>query len=463
MSIFNNIYRNSPVYFQNVFVSAYGYYWKHRRYGGNFNNYVKDFKARESLSVKKWKKYQTIELRKILVHAFLYVPYYNEKYREAGFSIKDFESFEMSSLSDLPYLEKDDLRKFGITKLLAENKMPGQCYSSSGSTGTPTQIYLSKETHRKWSALYEARVRNWAGVNFLDARAMIGGRRVLPTSKMKPPYYRFNSAEKQAYFSAYHISKETVVDYVNGLILTKSEYLVGYAMSIYLLASYINQMNLKAPKLRAVLTSSEKLTMAMRLEIENAFQCKAYDGYSGVEACGLISENDDGKLLFSPDSGIMELVDENGNYVKNGEPGEVIATGFLNYDQPLIRYRIGDTVSLYENQDTNSNCHMPIVKEINGRVEDVLVGVKGQKMVRFHGIFVDIPSIKMAQIVQHRINLIEIKLVTNSCYHKKHEKVMIDRIQSQLGKINVKFTYINEIERTKNGKFRAVISMLHEE
>ena len=75
----------------------------------------------------------------------------------------------------------------------------------------------------------------------------------------------------------------------------------------------------------------------MRESIERAFLCKVYDGYSGVEACGLISENKSGELLFSPDTGILEVIDNDGNQVLNGESGEVISTGLLNYDQPLIK------------------------------------------------------------------------------------------------------------------------------
>ena len=69
-------------------------------------------------------------------------------------------------------LEKEDLRKHGTTSLLSTKRTRGRFYSSSGSTGTPTSIFFSKDVHRKWSALYEARVRNWAGVNYKMRRGM---------------------------------------------------------------------------------------------------------------------------------------------------------------------------------------------------------------------------------------------------------------------------------------------------
>jgi len=460
LSMINILYTKSPVFLQNLFISIYGYYWKNRRYGGNFTQKLLEFKSRENFSKEQWENFQTLELRKLLLHAFTTVPFYKKKYTEYGFKTKDFESFNIEDLHKLPYLEKEDLRKYGTTLVLSTKRKKGKFYSSSGSTGTPTQIYFSKEFHQTWSALYEVRVRNWAGVNYKMPRAMIGGRRIIPTSVLKPPFYRYNTAESQAYFSAYHLSDKTTKNYVASLLKLKATYLVGYAMSIYLLAKNINTQNLKAPNLKEVLTSSEKLTFQMRKTIEKAFKCKVFDAYSGLEACGLISENRYGELLFSPDSGIMEVLNANGEEINFGQEGEVVATGFLNYDQPLIRYKIGDSVKLSKNQKTKSGLQMPKIEEIKGRVEDVIVGASGQKMVRFHGVFVGIPSIIMAQVIQNSVETILIKLVVDTFYKSKNEQLIVRRIKSQLGELNISFLYVKEIEKTKNGKFKAVISTI---
>lgn len=456
----NSIYKYSPVFLQNSYISAYGYYWKHRRYGGVFKEKLVEFKAREQFSKEQWDKYQTHQLRKLLIHAFSTVPFYTKLYKKHGFSLSDFKKFNLSDLSKLPFLEKDDLRKYGTTSLLSSEREKGRFYNSSGSTGTPVKIYFSKKFHQTWSALYEARVRNWAGVNYKLPRAMIGGRRVLPSSIMKPPYYRYNLAEHQIYLSAYHIAENTTKDYVSGLTSKNVKYLVGYALSIYLLAKHINKLKIDAPKLRAVLTSSEKLTPTMRNTIANAFKCKVYDAYSGVEACGLISENNTGELLFSPDSGIMELVDNNGNPINNGESGEVIATGLLNFNQPLIRYRIGDTITLSKSQKNSSQTNMPKITEIEGRTEDVIIGLNGQKMVRFHSIFNGIASVVMAQVIQNSLTEIQINMVVDDTFQSNIETIIEQRIQSQLGAVNILFNYVDTIEKTASGKYKSVISKI---
>ncbi len=454
------LYAISPVFLQNMYISLYGYYWKRRRYGGCFKQKIEEFKLHEKFSEEQWVKYQTVELRKLLVHAFSTVPFYQDLYKSHGFSLQDFKKFELEDLQKLPYLEKEDLRKYGTTTLLSTKRNKGKFYGSSGSTGTPTQIYFSRKFHQTWSALYETRARNWAGVNYKSPRSMIGGRRVLPTATSSPPFYRINKAESQFYFSAYHISDANASDYIVGLQKSKAAYLVGYATSIYLLAQSIHKQQLLAPKFKAVLTSSEKLTSNMRMLIEKVFKCKVYDAYSGMEACGLISENSEGELLFSPDSGVMEVLDDKGKSAKPGDTGEVIATGFLNYDQPLIRYRIGDYVKISKNQETLKGIKMLKIEEIEGRTEDVIVSSDGRKMVRFHSIFIGIQSIIMTQLIQKSIHAITIKLVVDSSYKTKNEEIMAERIKNQLGQISVEFEYVEAIEKANNGKYKAVISTI---
>jgi phenylacetate-CoA ligase len=458
------LYKNNPVFIQNVLLSLYGYQLKRARYGGHFKNKLKAFKKRETFSVEQWRGYQTTELRKVLAHAFSTVPYYHEKYKKHGFTLSNFEKFELEDLKKLPYLPKEDFRKFGKTTLLSTKKNSGTFISSSGSTGTPTSTYYSKNFMQTWYAAYESRVRNWAGVDLNMNRGMIGGKKIINKANALPPYYRFNSAEKQTYFSAYHISTHTIKNYVKGLIENNVEYMVGYAFSNFQLANLIVENKIKVPKLRAVLTSSEKLTDEMRETILKAYGCRIFDSYSGVEACGLISENIDGDFLFSPDTGILEVLDKDGNDINYGEEGEVISTGLLNFDQPLIRYKIGDRLKISKNQKTNSGLNMLKIDEISGRVEDFILGIEGRKVVRFHSLFTNIKGLIMGQVVQEKLDYFIINIVISKNYLKKYDLLIINRLKNILGKqIEIKINYVKKIPLNDNGKFQAVISKLKNE
>jgi phenylacetate-CoA ligase len=237
------------------------------------------------------------------------------------------------------------------------------------------------------------------------------------------------------------------------------EYMNGYAVSNYLLALFIKKNNIQAPKLKAVITSSEKLTPEMRTVFQEVYQCKTYDSWSGVEACALVSECEHGSLHISEDVGLLEILDEYGNEVSEGETGEVVCTGFLNYDQPLIRYRIGDRMTKGKGSCACGR-NMPIIKDIDGRMEDVIKGVDGRQMVRFHGLFIGIPSIESAQVIQHTIHHIEIKIQNEIALTIPEIELIKTRLESQLGTMSVDVNQHQKIEQTANGKFKAVISMI---
>lgn len=455
---FQNLYNKAPVFLQNIVVSAYGWTWRRRRFGGVFSKELKEFKDREQFTSQQWIDYTTIQLRNVLIHAFETVSFYRESFSKTGLALSELQNFDLENISRLPFLEKSDLRKFGKTTLLSsKQEKGGEFFASSGSTGTPTQILFSHAMHQRWSAGFEARIRHWAGVDRSVARGMIGGRRVVPDGHSKPPYYRYNYAEKQTYFSAYHISKKTVADYLEGIKRHKVTYMTGYAMSNYFLARFLEETGAKVLPLKAVITSSEKLTPEMRATFERVYECKTYDSWSGVEACGLVSECEHGSLHISPDLGIIEILDTNGHPVKPGEVGEVVCTGLINFDQPLIRYRIGDMMRL---SGTACACgrSMPVIEEILGRVEDTVIGKDGREMVRFHGIFVGLPNVIEGQIIQWDELNVEVKIVTNGKWSEEEAKAVRQRMISQLGDVTVAVNVVDELPRSTNGKFQAVIS-----
>jgi phenylacetate-CoA ligase len=313
--------------------------------------------------------------------------------------------------------------------------------------------------HQRWSAGFEARIRHWAGVDRFTPRGMIGGRRVVPEGDARPPFYRYNIFEKQTYFSAYHISASNAHDYLKGIKKHHVKYMTGYAMSNYFLARFFQEQNIEAPNLKAVITSSEKLTLEMRSTFQSVYNCKTYDSWSGLEACGLVSECESGSLHISPDLGIIEILDDQGIPVKPGEVGEVVCTGLINYDQPLIRYRIGDMMRLGRHACTCGR-NMPVIEEIVGRVEDTVIGEDGREMVRFHGIFIDLPNLVEGQIIQNTLTSFEIKIVTNGRWTQVESETIRKRMNSQLGSIDLQINEVSEIARNQNGKFQAVISHL---
>lgn len=457
-SLFDRVYAHSPVWLQNLGISAYGVVWKKRRYGGRFREFVSQFIFRETFFQEDWDRYQTERLRSLLVYAGKNVPYYQKLFQHMELSLQDLLNFKLADLSKLPLLEKEYIRS-NPDEFIDRSIHPKRfnTYLTSGTTGKNLAVKWTVETDRLNAAAYEARCRRWAGLNYKMSRAMIGGRIVVPKGNSPPPYWRYNLVERQLYMSAFHISPENVPDYVKALNRFQPDYLVGYASSHFFLARMIDELNLGVHQPKAVLTSSEKLTPEMRSMIEKVYQCPVFDGYNGVEGSCLISECEHHRLHVSPDVGIVEILDRDGNNATPGESGEIITTGLLNFAQPLIRYRIGDVAC---SSVINCPCgrQMPIIHELIGRLEDVVIGPDGRETVRFHGVFVGVPHIREGQIVQEELNKFIIRLVVDQGFNMDDRQTIYRRFVQRLGQIDLEFDFVDHIERTQGGKFRSVIS-----
>ncbi|GJQ22201.1 MAG: hypothetical protein HBSIN02_25560 [Bacteroidia bacterium] len=82
-------------------------------------------------------------------------------------------------------------------------------------------------------------------------------------------------------------------------------------------------------------------------------------------------------------------------------------------------------------------------------------------MVRFHGIFVNQPHVREGQIVQEALDLIRVKVIPSGNFGQEDVDDITHRVQQRLGdSVKVIVESVDEIPRTKAGKFQAVISKI---
>jgi phenylacetate-CoA ligase len=459
----DKIYRHAPVWVQNIGLSLYGLSYRHERFGGVFDSAVEGFRARDHWSTARMQEFVQQKLRSVLLHAFREVPYYSQRWSSAGLDSKDLKRLTVSELSKLPVTPKRDLvgnaDSFVARDIASQKKL--HRYHSSGSTGTPITCVLSSEDHQRFFAAREVRSFGWAGTSVRSPRAMIGGRLVVPSADSEPPYYRYNWSEQQVYFSAFHISPNRIRDYLEGFHRYRPFVLTGYAHSYYTLAQMMLNQGLRLDYVPAALVlSSEKLTENMKSVIQKAFRARPYEEYGAVEQCVLATECEFGNLHINSDFGIVEVVDENYKPVPAGVPGRLVCTALLSETQPLIRYDIGDIGMLSAVGCACGRDHLPVLQEISGRVEDVIIGCDGRQAVRFHGLFIDLPHVLEGQVIQESLDFVRVRVETRPGFNNQEENLIRQRLEERIGKIRVVVETVDRIERTERGKFRAVVSRL---
>lgn len=454
MGKLDKLYNRSPVWLQNALVSTYGLYWHWARFGGNYQRFEEAYRKRESFSHQQWREYQQLELKQVLSICCEHVPYYRDHW-----TAEQKAAAKKGRLTEFPLLEKDHLRANARSFWREDlEPFPKLIFHTSGTTGTPIATRFTLAEFRESLALREVRSVNWAGTSFKEARATFSGRMVEPDPNRDEFVYRYNAVEKQVYFSAFHLKPSTAHRYVEALQKYNIVWMTGYAVSFFLLARFILDQALKVPPLKAVITTSEKLTPEMRSVMEKAYHCKVYEEYSTVESVFFASECEHGRLHVSPDVGIVEILRPDGTPCDPGEVGEVVATCLFRSYQPLIRFRLGD-LAAWDPDPCPCGRHMPVIKEVVGRIEDVVTGPDGRQLVRFHGIFTDQPNIIEGQIIQESSSDFVVRLVPTPNFSERDELVVWARMRQRLGEdVTITIEKVTSIPRTASGKFVAVIS-----
>lgn len=456
MKLAEKLYAHMPVLAQHAVVSVYGLYWNRLRFGPGYRQLLAGYLERDRFTEDQWRTYTTAHLRALLSIAAAHVPYYRDHW-----SPQQKKAARAGRLAELPLLDKDPLRADPCAFVRHDARPKTHVFHTSGSTGTPIASIWTTLEYRSSLALREARSARWAGVSFNLPRATFSGRIVEPNPNSQGPFYRYNVIERQVYFSAFHLRKETARAYVEALHRHGTQWLTGYAVSYYLLAKFILEQSIVVPPLKAVVTTSEKLTPEMRHVMEEAFACRVYEEYSTVDNALFASECEHGGLHVSPDAGVVEILRPDGTPCQPEEEGHVVATCLMRDYQPVVRFRLGDVAAWSAEQCPCARA-MPVLKEVCGRLEDVVIGPDGRQMVRFHGVFVNQPHIREGQIIQESLSRIRVKVVPTSGYNRADAQEVVNRVRQRLGaEVEVIVEEVVFIARTKAGKFQAVVSFLN--
>lgn len=439
-----------PFPLKNWLATIYGFYNYLRKYRGR-KRFLKQINSTKNFSREEWISYQSKRLDEILAVARFHVPYYKRYWKNSSLEWKSLDNWPIMSKQTIKGNERDFIDERISQKSLIK-------MYTSGSSGQPMCYYLSKKTFGLWYALYDERIKSHHGIDITkDAYATFGGRIFISMERNKPPFWMWNSWDRQLYCSSYHMSESNMSYYISALEAKNVRYIIGYVSAIFLLANYIVKNGIQhLLKIKTIITNAEPLYDHQREIIEQAFTCTVVETYSGCEYAFGGNQMFNGEMVLWPEAGILEVLDSNQNIRKSGK-GEFLATGLINKAMPLIRFKIGDLGKISD--DTVSG--FQVLERIEGRVDDVLISENGTPIGRMDHVFKKDFDIVEAQIVQLEKLLVQINLVKGVLYTDATEEAIAQGVKDRLGSsVKVAFNYLEEIPRGANGKFKGVISKL---
>jgi len=403
-------------------------------------------------SEEKLKKYQLMQLRKLLYYAYENVPYYRKVFKQRNLTPSDIKSLD--DLRKLPALDKDTFKKH-FNEIIARNISLKRTILShtSGTTGKPLQFYQSySELEKEWAFI----IHQWSRVGYRPGEPRVELRGSVISGRYPIEYDPVGNVLR---LSPRIDNKDVAQFYLRKMKAFGAKYLHGYPSTIASFASIIRRYGLSVPfKLKAVFFASEKVYDWQRGIVEEVFKARAFSHYGQAEHVALAAECEfSSHYHFVPQYGVVEI---------DPQTHEIIATGFLNYVNPFIRYRTTDVAS----PPISLHCpycgrhYFPIVKDVEGRLGDFIVTPQGglvSPATMTHP-FKDLKTIRETQLIQESIDKLVLRVVPWS----KEEKTLKTELQflhtvlqEILGHdMQIEIEIVEDIKKTKSGKFKWIIS-----
>jgi len=412
---------------------------------------LKEWRRAVSLSEKEIEAYSSNKLSKMLDFATRNIPFY-----------KDFSKYKnddpYSWIKHFPIMRKP-LIKENVDSLISKSKSQLMLSSTSGSSGEHGIVYKDKSDISNGRSLILL-IWEWAGYKI--------GTKVLQTGvtinrgfikALKDFFFRTD------YYNAFGLSDNDIEKLLYKYRNKKNTYLIGYASSLYLLAEVCIKREITNVSFTNAISLGDKMFPHYRKKIQEAFGCQVYDTYGLSEELTIAAQKDNEFYYILTPHVYIELLNDKGEEVPDGQIGHVIATSLDAYAMPLIRYDTGDLAVRLpkEKYPEHRDLNLPLLERVIGRDTDIVKTATGKYMIVhfFTGIFEFIPEIKQFKVVQRDLDSIEIEYIPAKNFTFEICKSIEVKIHKHLNEpFLVRWKEVKEILPTPSGKPQIIQSFL---
>ena len=411
------------------------------------NRYYKDYGRRIDAMTKE-DPYAMSErhLRGLLEYAGEHSTYYSELLSGEG------------RFRSLPVLTKDIMRgRFDDIRTLPESPTAYR-NSSGGSTGRPA-TFIQDAHYASWSnATHGYYFREMLGVEMNTVKNLWLWGSERDSLQIKGRGFRGRAANfltNKIFLNTFDMDESTWLEYIDVIRRYRPHYIAGYAGSLYEIARVARQHNVQLYTPVFVYSSAETLRDFMRVEIEEQFGTKVYDYYGSREVGAIAGECARGNKHVFVMNTLVEICDDDGQPVEDGNEGSLIVTCLHNYSFPMIRYEIGD-VGTMAKQPCECGSRLPYLSSLSGRITDHFV-LKDGKLV--HGEFITHlfyfrDWVDQFQVDQVEFDTLRIRVVRRGEVDESDIEEIDYKIRLVMGQdCELFWEYVDSIEKSPQGKF----------
>ncbi|MCX2930384.1 phenylacetate--CoA ligase family protein [Mycobacterium sp. CVI_P3] len=334
---------------------------------------------------------QRARLQKLVSHARTASPYYRQLYRQVPPGPIELRCLPVTNKRDLmahfddwvtdPEITLDTLRRdLLVDPALAGTRYLGRYHvvTTSGTSGHPAVVVHDEDSWallgllgRRGRGQYMAR---WAIVSAVARRGLrlaalfVGGGHFGAAAALESARRRSASlARRVRLFDVLRPLSDLVAE-LNAFQPTALE---GYPSAVELLAAEQRAGRLHVDPV-LIFTAGEVLSTSVRTAVETTFGCPIVNNYGSAEFVALASQCRHGLFHVNVDWFLFEPVDEDCRPVPPGVCSHtVLVTNLANHVQPMIRYDLGDRVTMSVEPCACGN-RLPAMA-VEGRTGDLLV------------------------------------------------------------------------------------------
>lgn len=402
-------------------------------------------------------------IRRMVVHAYRTVPYYQETMRRLGLQPDHFQS--ATDLARLPVIEREALQRdpeyFRSRVMAASGNLE---IRSGGSTGAPRTVWWDTaavfqnaahaERERSIIAAVVGRFVNYRetviGSPFssdLGIQAIYRDRALLP-SRARVQYQHLSITDCPEKNLA------LLNEFKPDVIRTHGSYLAR-------LFSCMRTGGSEFHRPKVVFYDADELPESARRLISQELGIHVMSAYQAVEAFKIGFECEEHRgIHLNRDIYPVRIVDDAGVDVVDGESGDVVVSNLVNRATVLLNYRLGDIARVLP-EYCPCGRRLPLLSFIEGRTDDWIALASGEMVhpQSIRTIFTDEQSIIQYQVIQKEIDHFTVAIAGRGrCL--SIESRLRQRFAERFGPATrVEVAFVDSIPTSASGKVRPVISL----
>ena len=404
-------------------------------------------KETENWSLEKLEEYQLNKLKELLKIAYNHSEYYRNKFDELKLDINKVNSFE--DFKSFPIISKKELIKFAPklhTNLTFKKKFIA---TTSGTSGESLNFYREEHADSFNRAAIQ-RGYSWYNINPWDRNGYFWGFNFSFINKQKNIILDF----LQNRFRMFSYEEKSLKKFIKKS--QKAIFIHGYSSMIYQTAVLINKLDLPKPKnLKVVKGTSEKIFDSYKPEIKEAFGIDVISEYGATESGIIAYECKNGSMHINMEGVFVEEIDN-----------EIVITNLQMHSFPIIRYKLGDYITLApKNKTCPCGKNHLIIEEVTGRIGENIYGRDNTyPSLYFYYIFKNLSKNEKVhlnyQVIQNQKGSLIFKI--DKKINPSEERKLISEIEKYFKK-DINFEIQQQVEFTSSkGKLKNFISNINE-